>query len=150
MSSTASRVCVIIAARNAARTIPAAIASALREPEAAEVVVVDDASGDDGATLAAAHAELSRVFWEKFIVEFGLKTGNVIIMFAGMAAWFGATAAVLLGIDMPHVNRAATWAAAHALRTVIKRRGFDWILLLRDGLLVPRAMAAAARFRGEL
>ncbi|TJW60277.1 MAG: glycosyl transferase family A, partial [Mesorhizobium sp.] len=35
MSSTASRVCVIIAARNAARTIPAAIASALREPEAA-------------------------------------------------------------------------------------------------------------------
>ena len=57
---------------------------------------------------------------------------------------------VLLGIDMPHVNRAATWAAAHALRTVIKRRGFDWILLLLDGLLVPRAMAAAARFRGEL
>ena len=54
MSSTASRVCVIIAARNAARTIPAAIASALREPEAAEVVVVDDASTDDTAEVARA------------------------------------------------------------------------------------------------
>jgi len=42
----ASGVCVIIAARNAARTIPVAIASALREPEVSEVVVVDDASTD--------------------------------------------------------------------------------------------------------
>ncbi|ESZ03848.1 glycosyltransferase family 2 protein [Mesorhizobium sp. M1060] len=54
MSMTESRVCVIIAARNAARTIPAAIASALREPEVAEVVVVDDASTDDTAKVASA------------------------------------------------------------------------------------------------
>ncbi|TIR69420.1 MAG: glycosyltransferase, partial [Mesorhizobium sp.] len=47
MAVTTPRVCVIIAARNAARTIPVAIASALREPEVAEVVVVDDASTDD-------------------------------------------------------------------------------------------------------
>src|SRR5688572_15861806 len=51
---TGSQVCVIIAARNAARTIPAAIASALREPEVAEVVVVDDASTDDTAKVAQA------------------------------------------------------------------------------------------------
>ncbi|TIS91467.1 glycosyltransferase family 2 protein [Mesorhizobium sp.] len=51
---TGSQVCVIIAARNAARTIPAAIASALREPEVAEVVVVDDASTDDTAKVARA------------------------------------------------------------------------------------------------
>ncbi|MER9261488.1 glycosyltransferase family 2 protein [Mesorhizobium sp. M0619] len=54
MSMTESRVCVIIAARNAARTIPAAIASALREPEVAEVVVDADASTDDTAKVASA------------------------------------------------------------------------------------------------
>ena len=50
--ATTSGVCVIIAARNAARTIPVAIASALREPEVAEVVVVDDASTDDTQDVA--------------------------------------------------------------------------------------------------
>lgn len=40
-------VCVVIAARNAAGTIAAAISSALNEPEVGEVVVVDDASTDD-------------------------------------------------------------------------------------------------------
>lgn len=47
-------VCVIIAARNAARTIPVAIASALRETEVAEVVVVDDASTDNTRDVALA------------------------------------------------------------------------------------------------
>lgn len=47
-------VCVIIAAHNAAETIATSIASALREPEVAEVVVVDDASTD--ATEAVARA----------------------------------------------------------------------------------------------
>ncbi|RVD55191.1 glycosyltransferase family 2 protein [Mesorhizobium sp. M2D.F.Ca.ET.185.01.1.1] len=51
---TSQGVCVIIAARNAARTIPAAIASALRQPEVAEVVVVDDASTDDTRDVALA------------------------------------------------------------------------------------------------
>ncbi len=49
-------VTVIIAAWRAAGTIGKAVASALAQPETAEVVVVDDASGDDGATLAAARA----------------------------------------------------------------------------------------------
>ncbi|WP_426229133.1 glycosyltransferase family 2 protein [Pararhizobium sp. DWP3-4] len=39
-------VCVIIAAKNAAETIGQAIISALREPETAEVIVVDDGSSD--------------------------------------------------------------------------------------------------------
>ncbi len=49
-------VTVVIAAWRAAATIGRAVASALAQPETAEVVVVDDASGDDGATLAAARA----------------------------------------------------------------------------------------------
>lgn len=49
-------VTVVIAAWRAAGTIGRAVASALRQPEAAEVVVVDDASGDDGATIRAAEA----------------------------------------------------------------------------------------------
>ncbi len=52
----AERVSVVIAAWRAAGTIGRAVASALAQPEAAEVVVVDDASGDDGATLNAARA----------------------------------------------------------------------------------------------
>lgn len=49
-------VTVVIAAWRAARTIGRAVASVLAQPEAVEVVVVDDASGDDGATLRAARA----------------------------------------------------------------------------------------------
>jgi succinoglycan biosynthesis protein ExoU len=54
MPVTTPGVCVIIAARNAASTIPVAIASALREAEVAEVVVVDDASTDDTQDAARA------------------------------------------------------------------------------------------------
>ncbi|MBV9995276.1 MAG: glycosyltransferase [Caulobacteraceae bacterium] len=46
-------VAVIIPAFNAQQTIAAAVRSALREPEAREVVVVDDGSDDDSAKLAA-------------------------------------------------------------------------------------------------
>lgn len=49
-------VTVVIAAWRAAGTIGRAVASALKQPETAEVVVVDDASGDDGATIRAAEA----------------------------------------------------------------------------------------------
>ncbi len=49
-------VTVLIAAWRAAGTIGRAVASALLQPETMEVVVVDDASGDDGATIAAARA----------------------------------------------------------------------------------------------
>jgi succinoglycan biosynthesis protein ExoU len=47
---------VIVAAWRAADTIGRAVASALAQPETAEVIVIDDASGDAGATLSAARA----------------------------------------------------------------------------------------------
>ncbi|WP_027997537.1 glycosyltransferase family 2 protein [Sinorhizobium arboris] len=47
-----TNVCIIIAAKNAADTISRAVASALAEPEAAEVVVIDDGSTDDSAAVA--------------------------------------------------------------------------------------------------
>lgn len=47
-------VCVIIAAWNAQRTIARAIASALAQAEVSEVIVVDDASTDATAAVAAA------------------------------------------------------------------------------------------------
>ncbi|MGK9339523.1 glycosyltransferase family 2 protein [Sinorhizobium meliloti] len=47
-------VCIIIAAKNAADTIARAVASALAEPEASEVVVVDDGSSDNTAAVASA------------------------------------------------------------------------------------------------
>lgn len=47
-------VCVIIAAWNAAATVGAAVASALAEPEVAEVIVVDDASTDNCLDAAIA------------------------------------------------------------------------------------------------
>jgi len=46
------RVAVIIAAKDAARTIERAVCSALAQSEAAEVVVVDDGSSDDTARVA--------------------------------------------------------------------------------------------------
>jgi len=49
-------VAIVIAGWRAAGVIGRAVASGLAQPEAAEVVVVDDASGDDGATLMAARA----------------------------------------------------------------------------------------------
>ncbi|ASY72826.1 glycosyl transferase family A [Sinorhizobium fredii USDA 205] len=52
-----TNVCIIIAAKNAADTIPRAIASALGEPEVAEVVVIDDGSTDDTAAVARAAAD---------------------------------------------------------------------------------------------
>ena len=52
----APTVTVVIASWRAAGTIGRAVTSALAQPETTEVVVVDDASGDDGATIRAAHA----------------------------------------------------------------------------------------------
>ncbi|MDL2406069.1 glycosyltransferase family 2 protein [Rhizobium calliandrae] len=50
--SAQNNVCVIIAAKNASDTIGLAVASALREPEVAEVVVIDDGSTDGTAASA--------------------------------------------------------------------------------------------------
>ncbi len=52
----ADRVAVLVAAYRAAKTVTRTVASALAQPEAAEVIVVDDASADNGATIAAARS----------------------------------------------------------------------------------------------
>ncbi len=54
MPSVQARVCVVIAAYDAEATISRAIASALEEPEVAEVIVVDDSSRDGTCEAAAA------------------------------------------------------------------------------------------------
>jgi len=50
--------------------------------------------------LAAAHAELAHVFWQKLIMEYGVLSGSPIMTFIAFGAWFGATAAVLLAMDV--------------------------------------------------
>ncbi|PSJ61621.1 glycosyltransferase family 2 protein [Pseudaminobacter soli (ex Li et al. 2025)] len=52
MTSGQASVCVVIAAKNAARTIDRAIGSALREPQVSEVLVVDDGSSDATAEVS--------------------------------------------------------------------------------------------------
>ncbi|WDZ80992.1 glycosyltransferase family 2 protein (plasmid) [Ensifer adhaerens] len=52
-------VCVIIAAKNAKATIARAVASALAEPESAEVVVIDDGSTDHTEAAARSADDLS-------------------------------------------------------------------------------------------
>jgi V-type H+-transporting ATPase subunit a len=50
--------------------------------------------------LSLAHAELSDVFWEKMIMDYGISSGSPIMGFIGFGAWAGATAAVLLSMDV--------------------------------------------------
>jgi succinoglycan biosynthesis protein ExoU len=53
-------VCVIIAAKDAARTIARAVGSALAQPEVSEVIVVDDGSADGTAQAAETAAQGDR------------------------------------------------------------------------------------------
>jgi len=50
--------------------------------------------------LSLAHAELSEVFWSKMIMQYGVLGGNPIMAVIGFGAWFGATFAVLLCMDV--------------------------------------------------
>ena len=47
-----------------------------------------------------AHAELSDVFWEKMIMNYGIESGSAIMGLVGFAVWTCATAAVLLSMDV--------------------------------------------------
>jgi V-type H+-transporting ATPase subunit a len=48
--------------------------------------------------LSLAHSELSNVFLEKLLYEYGLEKGGF-FAFVGWAAWCGATGAVMIGMD---------------------------------------------------
>jgi len=50
--------------------------------------------------LSLAHAELSKVFWEKMIMQYGLLMGNPVMVVVGFAVWATATVAVLMGMDV--------------------------------------------------
>ena len=83
-------VTVVIAAWRASGTIGRAVASALAQPEAAEVVVVDDASNDDGATLAAARAAddgTGRLIVLELEKNAGPSTARNTALRASKAAW---------------------------------------------------------------
>jgi len=53
--------------------------------------------------LSLAHAQLAKVFWQKLIIEYGAETEGgmgVIMIIATYAAWFCATFAVLMCMDL--------------------------------------------------
>jgi hypothetical protein len=50
--------------------------------------------------LSLAHAELSGVFWEKMMMQYGALSDSAIMMFISFAVWFVATFAVLLCMDV--------------------------------------------------
>lgn len=50
--------------------------------------------------LSLAHAQLSLVFWEKLILEYGLETGNPFMVFITFGVWAGASFGVLLCMSM--------------------------------------------------
>jgi len=50
--------------------------------------------------LSLAHAELSSVFWDKMIMQYGVTASNPVMGFVGFAVWAMATFAVLLAMDV--------------------------------------------------
>ncbi|KAJ1488313.1 V-type ATPase, V0 complex, 116kDa subunit family [Baffinella frigidus] len=61
--------------------------------------------------LSLAHAQLSEVFWEKTVVDFGLapEGGDMLMLFCTIAAWAAFTVGVLMGME-------SLSAFLHALR----------------------------------
>jgi len=49
--------------------------------------------------LSLAHSQLASVFWDKMIMQYGIDTGNPIMIFVGFAVWLCATLGVLSGMD---------------------------------------------------
>ncbi|MBZ9982106.1 MULTISPECIES: glycosyltransferase [unclassified Mesorhizobium] len=141
MSMTKSKVCVIIAARNAARTIAVAIASALREPEVAEVVVVDDASTDDTAQVARAADDGSD---RLAVIRLDVNRGPSFARNAAIAASQSPFIAILDADDFFLAGRFHNLFA-----------GADWdfaadnIMLIRDDALSDVTQIVAPQFAAE-
>lgn len=129
-----SDVTVVIAAWRAAGTIGRAVASALAQPETAEVVVVDDASGDEGATLAAARAAddgTGRLTLLAQIANAGPAAARNVALKASKAGWI----AVLDSDDFMEPGRLAKLMA-------LARDGYD--LIADDLLQTPEGQPVSA------
>jgi len=50
--------------------------------------------------LSLAHAELSTVFWDKMLLQYGLYTTNPAMIVVGFAVWAAATVCVLMAMDV--------------------------------------------------
>lgn len=127
-------VTVVIAAWRASGTIGRAVASALAQPEAAEVVVVDDASNDDGATLAAARAAddgTGRLIVLELEKNAGPSTARNTALRASKAAWI----AVLDSDDFMQPGRLAKLLA-------LSQAGYE--LIADDLLQTPEGQPASA------
>ena len=127
-------VTVVIAAWRAAATIGRAVASALAQPETAEVIVVDDASGDNGATLAAARAAddgTGRLILLQQPANAGPAAARNVALKASKAAWI----AVLDSDDFLEPGRLGKLMA-------LKDSGYD--LIADDLLQTPEGQPVSA------
>lgn len=125
-----NEVSVIIPAHNAQRTIRQAILSALAEPEVAEVVVVDDASGDDtGGAAQSADDGTGRLKVIRLTVNAGPSKARNMAIAASKAPWI----AILDSDDMFLPGRFAR---------LFRHKGWD---LAADNIaLVPDHLRAQA------
>lgn len=125
-------IAVIIAAMNAEATIGRAVASALAEPEVAEVVVVDDASRD--ATAAAARA-----------ADDG--TGRLRILrkdFNGGPAASRNLAIRVSTAPLIALLDSDDYLVKGRMARLLAMGGDDWDLLADDILIIPEALAAVS------
>ena len=133
-ASKAPSVTVVIAAWRAAGTIGRAVASALVQPETAEVVVVDDASDDDGATIAAARAAddgTGRLFILAQAKNAGPSAARNVALKASKAEWI----AILDSDDFMEPGRLAKLMA-------LSQAGYD--LIADDLLQTPEGQPGSA------
>lgn len=129
---TEAQICVVIAAHNAGRTIGRAVASALAEPEVAEVVVVDDASPDDTAALArAADDGTGRLSVIRMDVNGGPATARNVAISRGHAPLI----AILDADDFLVPGRFAAMLA-----------GEEWDLIADNVMFIAEGTRAAAPF----
>ncbi|MGU3537489.1 glycosyltransferase family 2 protein [Methylobacterium sp. A54F] len=130
-TESSERVCVIIAAFNAEATIARAVASALAEPEVAEVIVVDDASPDRTALAAYAAGGGSERFT---LIRQGRNRGPAAARNTAIAH---ARAPLLSILD------ADDYLLPGRMRRLLAAAPGHWDFLADDMLIVPEAWTGA-------
>jgi succinoglycan biosynthesis protein ExoU len=125
------QVSVIIAALNGAATIARAVRSALAQPEAAEVIVVDDGSTDDTASVAHAAAEGCQRLQVVRLTE------NRGPSFARNLALDRASGAFVCVLDVDD------WMEAGQIGRLLQAAGTGWDFAADDLLLAEQCQAQA-------